>query len=51
MHNSSRWFQDGFGQVGLNKYDAKFPNPGGFNHAIYSLIPQVMLRELRLINF
>jgi len=27
-----RWFQDGFGQVGLNKYDAKFPNPGGFNH-------------------
>ena len=28
-----RWFQDGFGMVGLNKYDAKFPNPGGFNHA------------------
>jgi hypothetical protein len=28
-----RWFQDGFGTVGLNKYDAKFPNPGGFNHA------------------
>jgi hypothetical protein len=31
-HISKRWFQDGFGQVGLNKYDAKFPNPGGFNH-------------------
>ena len=27
-----RWFQDGFGSVGLNKYDAKFPSPGGFNH-------------------
>ncbi len=31
-HISKRWFQDGFGQVGLNKYDSKFPNPGGFNH-------------------
>ncbi len=29
---SKRWFQDGFGTVGLNKHDAKFPNPGGFNH-------------------
>ena len=27
-----RWFEDGFGAVGLNKYDAKFPSPGGFNH-------------------
>jgi|GEM_PF-2995027 hypothetical protein len=27
-----QWFQDGFGIVGLNKYDSKFPNPGGFNH-------------------
>ncbi len=27
-----RWFEDGFGAVGLNKYHAKFPSPGGFNH-------------------
>lgn len=27
-----RYLQDGYGSVGMNKYDAKFPNPGGFNH-------------------
>ena len=33
VYAAHRWMQDGFGQVGLNKYDAKFPSPGGFNHA------------------
>ena len=31
-----RYSQDGYGAVDLNKYDCRFPVPGGFNHT-YSL--------------
>jgi hypothetical protein len=41
-----RYYQDGYGVIDINKYDCRFPLPGGFNHTYALSLVETMENKL-----
>jgi len=41
-----RYYQDGYGEIDMNKYDCRFPLPGGFNHTYALTLVETMENKL-----